>query len=133
MRLANPWTWEEYRPVELESNMWTIPIEFRTSMVLFVFLLGLVRVKRLVRLALTAAAIAWAIYAERNEVVLFLVGSVLADLDIEADNQQYQRFGPVTNKMKHHVLWSILLVIGTYLCSSPNIEADSAIGNHAVV
>jgi peptidoglycan/LPS O-acetylase OafA/YrhL len=132
VRLANPWTWGEYRPMELESNLWTIPIEFRTSMVLFIFLLGSVRVKRPIRLALTTFVIAWTIYGERNEVVLFLVGSVLADIDINADHHQYPRFGSVGNKLRHNLSWGLLLLFGVYLCSSPNTVADQSTGYHYI-
>jgi peptidoglycan/LPS O-acetylase OafA/YrhL len=128
MNLANPWSWDVYRPIEIDSNMWTIPIEFRASMVLFLFLLGLGKVTRFIRLTLFAIGIVSATYGQRSDMVLFLAGSILADLDLEADSRHYDRAAPTGFSIRHNVGWSAVILFGVYMASSPLAGADQSIG-----
>lgn len=128
VQLGNAWSWDVYRPVEIDSNMWTIPIEFRSSMVLFLFLLGLAKVTRLLRLFLFAFAIVWAIYGQRSDVVLFFAGSILADFDLEADSRRIERTNPRDSLLRHNLIWSSIILLGVYLASSPLSDAENSIG-----
>lgn len=65
-----------------DPHVWTIPLEFRASMVLFVALVGLSRARTLWRLILMLAFMVFCGRWGRFEIVLFLAGAVLAELDL---------------------------------------------------
>ncbi|KAF2135326.1 uncharacterized protein K452DRAFT_210309, partial [Aplosporella prunicola CBS 121167] len=68
-----------------DPHLWTIPLEFRASIVLFISLVGLSRVRSGVRmLLLTLMAAIWS-RAGKFECVLFLIGAVIAELDLISD------------------------------------------------
>ncbi|GME41043.1 Acyltransferase 3 [Neofusicoccum parvum] len=68
-----------------DPHVWTIPLEFRASMVLFVVLVGLSRARTAWRLVLASAFIIFCGRWGRFEIVLFLAGALLAELDLIAN------------------------------------------------
>lgn len=65
-----------------DPHVWTIPLEYRASMVLFLVLVCLSRARTPWRLALTAAFAVFCARWGRFEIVLFLAGALLAELDL---------------------------------------------------
>ncbi|KAF4546546.1 Acyltransferase protein [Lasiodiplodia theobromae] len=65
-----------------DPHVWTIPLEYRASMVLFLNLICLSRARTAWRLAFTVSFIIFCARWARFEVVLFLSGSLLAELDL---------------------------------------------------
>ncbi|PSR76855.1 acyltransferase 3, partial [Coniella lustricola] len=77
------WGWEKYGgSTWYDVHLWTIPIEFRASMMLFLTLLGTARLRTGLRLGFLALLIAFSYYSDRWEMVLFLVGMGYAELDL---------------------------------------------------
>lgn len=74
-----------------DPNLWTLPIEFNSSMVVFMFLAAFSRVKNRVRMAFAFALIIyfeyfWAYWA----LFLFLSGMLICDLHFEIDDYRAQ-------------------------------------------
>ncbi|KKZ66412.1 hypothetical protein EMCG_07916 [[Emmonsia] crescens] len=79
--LLDPWNWNLnynfYNP-----HLWTIPVEFRCSMVLFLTIICLSRFRAWIRLSLVSCLICYCIRWGRWDVVLFLSGMLMAEVDI---------------------------------------------------
>ncbi|PLB50804.1 hypothetical protein P170DRAFT_492900 [Aspergillus steynii IBT 23096] len=76
--LTNIWSWEEYiSPYDV--HLWTIPSEFRASMLLYLVLLSTGRLLPVVRDLLLASFVIYAYCWGRWDVCLFLSGALLAD------------------------------------------------------
>ncbi|KKY32831.1 putative hard surface-induced protein [Diaporthe ampelina] len=72
-----------------DANLWTLPIEFNTSMVVFMFLAAFSRVRNRVRMSVAFALIIyfeyfWAYWA----LFLFLAGMLICDLHFEIDDHR---------------------------------------------
>jgi peptidoglycan/LPS O-acetylase OafA/YrhL len=125
-RLSNIWSWDNYRPMELDSNMWTILIEFRASMVLFLVLIGVGRCPRLIRVGLIGVVTSWALFHGTWEVVLFMIGSLLADFDLAKDDNRTASDTPA--KPWPEYVWTCLVLMGVYFASAPPTMAGNAYG-----
>lgn len=73
---------------ELDRHTWTIPIEVRSSMTLFVVLTGLIRLRFVWRMTWLVMLVTWAIYWVEEGDMLFLCGLGLADVYLHLE-----RFG----------------------------------------
>jgi peptidoglycan/LPS O-acetylase OafA/YrhL len=65
-----------------DGHLWTIPIEFRGSIVVFVTLLGLSRTKPTVRIIGMAAIVIYTLCTRHWDLFLFLCGMLLAEVDL---------------------------------------------------
>ncbi|PKY02050.1 hypothetical protein P168DRAFT_292164 [Aspergillus campestris IBT 28561] len=136
MTLMNPWNWALYYNY-YNPHLWTIPVEFRCSIVLFLTILATSRAKTAVRLSLVSGLIWFCMRWGRWDVVLFLSGMLLAEADLingtwerpprPADGsdpddgftlprslQQLARY------LASRKLWIGLFLVGLYLGSTPN-------------
>ncbi|CAN8106255.1 unnamed protein product [Discula destructiva] len=77
------WGWEKYGgSTYYDVHLWTIPIEFRASMMLFLTLVGFARLRTAVRMGCLAVVTAFSYRWDRWEMVLFYTGMLYAELDI---------------------------------------------------
>ncbi|KIW48948.1 uncharacterized protein PV06_01504 [Exophiala oligosperma] len=65
---------------QLERVMWTIPVEFRGSMVVFLCILVVAKARHAQRMAAIAALIAWSCCVGEWDIVLFVSGTFLCEL-----------------------------------------------------
>ena len=87
MALTNVFT---YYPVEhtmpsyphYDPHLWTVPIEYRSSMVLALLLISLYRCQSQVRLLLMLMALVFCTIWDRWELVCFISGSILCQIDL---------------------------------------------------
>lgn len=69
-----------------DNNLWTLPIEFTSSMVVFLFLAATTRLQNRVRMVLTLVALLYFMYFFAFwAMFLFLSGMVICDLRLEMD------------------------------------------------
>lgn len=82
-RFVHVWGWERYGgSTYYDVHLWTIPVEFRASMILFLVMVGLARLRAAVRL-LVLFLVMWFVYeSDRWEMLLFLAGMLFAELDV---------------------------------------------------
>ncbi|KAK5946566.1 hypothetical protein PMZ80_000709 [Knufia obscura] len=118
-RWINPWTWEivygDYDP-----HTWTIPLEFRSSMVLFLVLVGTAGLRGRWRLAVIVGLCGYCLRMVRWEVAIFLGGVVVAQIDL-----MWGTFEVVPDRglLVRTGQW-VLFVAGLYLLASPDIWAE---------
>lgn len=109
--LTNPWQWQ-VRDYVYDSHLWTIPIEFRASMILFMFLTCISRFRLPLRLALASAFWAYCMFYAMWHVALFICGACFADLSFERRPTELKPF--------RHLLCALpSLALGLYLLSFP--------------
>ncbi|EWC45699.1 hypothetical protein DRE_05260 [Drechslerella stenobrocha 248] len=134
-RLSNPFVWRVYS-LTYDLHLWTIPVEFRGSIVVFVSLLGLARAKTWVRVVTLAGfAIACLVYLDRWDVSLFLAGAVLAELTLirverkakkrEEEEEEGEAAGVGEERDEEPPRWGNdlcmlpFLILGLYVASQP--------------
>lgn len=132
-RLMNPFDWALYYN-NYNPHLWTIPVEFRCSLVLFLTTLATSRVVSTVRMSLVGTLIWFCMRYGRWDVVLFLTGMVMAELDLingtwerpahTVDDNMFIRLPPqgkIIGSVSRRRLWIGVFIAGLYLGSSPNL------------
>ncbi|KAI1336893.1 acyltransferase [Xylariaceae sp. FL0016] len=88
------WAWEMFQFVHIfgfenhggstgyDVHLWTIPVEFRCSMVLFLTMLATARLRTPVRMGVVALFGWFILRNDRWEMLLFLAGMAIAELDL---------------------------------------------------
>ncbi|EGS18590.1 uncharacterized protein CTHT_0051950 [Thermochaetoides thermophila DSM 1495] len=77
------WDWDAFGgSTKIDVHLWTIPVEFRASMMLFMTIIATSRLRTGARFAVVGAIMLFAYRASRWEMMLFYVGMLLAELDL---------------------------------------------------
>lgn len=83
LELVNVFDWSLYSgSIDLDRHLWTIPVEFRCSLALFVTHLLVARMQTSVRLTVLASLSIWGTYWNRWDMVPFWAGAILAETDL---------------------------------------------------
>ena len=135
--LLNPFDWglfyNNYNP-----HLWTIPVEFRCSLVVFLTTLGTSRLPSTIRMVLIVCLICFCMRHGRWDVVMFLFGMLMAEADlingtweepahqisVATDKQIRIRFTPggkVVANISRRRFWIAVFLLGLYIGSSPNL------------
>ena len=80
-KMMSLWVFEPFYP-SFDGHLWTVRIEFRSSIYLYASLLALARVRNFIRLAALFLASGYCFYWGRWEIVLFFWGACIAQFDI---------------------------------------------------
>ncbi|KAI9042632.1 acyltransferase family protein [Aspergillus affinis] len=132
VQLMDPWNWGLYYNY-YNPHLWTIPVEFRCSIVLFLTLLATSRVATRVRVSLVGILIWFCMRWGRWDVVLFLSGSMMAEADLingtwerpAANEKPWSHRSPfrqnALSRLSGRKFWIALFFMGLYLGSAPNI------------
>lgn len=133
--LLNPFDWNLYYN-NYNPHLWTIPVEFRCSIVLFVTTIATSRLAAAIRMPLVGALIWFCMRYGRWDVVLFLIGMIMAEIDIingtwerpatfstfnEKTNIRLTPRGRVLTTVSRRRLWITVFVVGLYIGSTPNL------------
>jgi peptidoglycan/LPS O-acetylase OafA/YrhL len=117
-RWADPLNAAEQR-MPYAIQLWTIPIELRCSLLSFVMLLGLAKVRPVVRMATLTFVAVYAHYRNHPEPALFLAGAVLAELHLI--HQEHLSVSSVSephespaHKLKATALFTLSLLLASY-------------------
>ena len=125
-------TWGNGHFPRYDPHLWTIPLEFRGSMVVFAVTLGLARLRARWRLFFQVVLTSWCFYNKRWDVYLFLSGMVLAELHhrrMEQDLGQdmgmtcssiRRSHNPLVSRPVIRLIWYITLVVAMYILSIPD-------------
>jgi peptidoglycan/LPS O-acetylase OafA/YrhL len=81
VRLTSVWEWRPFYALH-DQHLWTIPQEFRSSLVLYLSLIMAARTRVYVRLFLLLALSAYTFCSDRWEVTLYMWGACIAQWDI---------------------------------------------------
>ncbi|KAH6712652.1 acyltransferase 3 [Leptodontidium sp. MPI-SDFR-AT-0119] len=109
--LTHPWSWKSPRS-EYDSHLWTIPIQFRASMIVFLALLGLARTKPKVRSCCLLLLAVYSLQQKKWPVALFLAGVMMAEWNLNNVSERAIRI----------VLYRASFIIGLYLGSYPRAQ-----------
>lgn len=84
--LFYPFNWDNFsQNSPYAYQLWTIPVEFRCSMILFLVHVAFARSPTAIRLWLTSTLALLLLTFERWDVFLFLAGAILAEMDLIKD------------------------------------------------
>ncbi|KAI9799111.1 MAG: hypothetical protein M1825_004878 [Sarcosagium campestre] len=135
--MTNVWDWHMYFP-HYDHHLWTIPVEFKSSMMLFLTITGLARMRVIPRLALLFVLICYCIQWDRWEVVLFLAGMFIAETDILKHRENFPKIKDVEShdeacssgrrKVLRVCFWSAMFISGLFFTSAPNLSPDQTPG-----
>lgn len=78
--------WDEYYP-PYDVHLWTIPMEYRSSMLLFLVLLITVRLRLHYRMGILAALLVYSYSITQWVAVLFLAGAIIAETVVLYPNE----------------------------------------------
>ncbi|KAM3077071.1 hypothetical protein ACMFMG_003460 [Clarireedia jacksonii] len=115
LELMNPWSWR-ILDYHYDSHLWTIPIEFRASMVLFLVTISLAKTRTTVRFTLAATFFLYCMWFQKWEVALFISGMCMAEI------QQIQlELGVflIRRAWLATFVWSTTIICGLFLLSFP--------------
>jgi len=115
----NPWRWDHVYN-EYDPHAWTIPLEFRSSMILFLALVGTAGLKEKWRLGAIVVLFTYCLKALRWEVALFLGGVVLAQIDLMLGTFEALPSRSVLGRIAQ---W-ILCLFGFYFLSFPDLVGE---------
>lgn len=132
--MLNPFTWDEYYPLGV-PQLWTLPMEFRGSMVVFMLVLCVGNVKAPVKIILLLSAAYGCFHYTRWDTWLFVCGIILAELRILRMNSPYTiSTNPAlltTIKLLSSAFWASILALSLFIGSWPANAACSSPGfNH---
>ena len=134
--LVDPFNWSLFAgSIELDRHLWTIPVEFRCSMALFLTHMMTSRMTSRFRLCTFAGLIYWGVSWNRWELCPFWAGAVLAELDIirisrtlpdllSTAKKEPPRVQRLSSKMLY---WSAFLV-SLFLLSYPDLAGHATPG-----
>jgi peptidoglycan/LPS O-acetylase OafA/YrhL len=134
LSLVNPFTWAVYQPRNT-PHMWTLPMEFRGSMVVFLGCLCLSKTKSSVRV-FCFAAFAWYCLATAHwDTFLFVCGILLAEFHLIRKDAGIDDFLQLLNVNKSHTItvlsrtfWALVAILALFIGSWPCNHAATTPG-----
>ncbi|KAG9943694.1 hypothetical protein KCU85_g8509, partial [Aureobasidium melanogenum] len=134
-KLINPWSFAaKSTEVTIDGHLWTIPVEFRSSLILYLTQAGLAHLKSKVRMAILVFMIIWVHQMGRWEMILFYGGFLCADLHFHrcpvadpALPTSEAITKPKTSKFKS-CIYVCAFVLGLYLGCQPQKSANKTPG-----
>ncbi|KAH7134516.1 acyltransferase family-domain-containing protein [Dactylonectria estremocensis] len=111
-------------------HLWTIPIEYRCSLYLFLVILATARLRMIWRYVTLCLVILLSYRHSKWELVMFLFGMGLAEWDLHRGAHVPVPAGAKRNPFKklHTIFWNCVSVIGLFLMSFPDAGADTTPG-----
>lgn len=131
-----PWAWDRDLRPAYDVHLWTIPIEFAHSMLLFMVLLGLSRVRLRVRMASVFGLMVYCLACGKWAGFEFLTGLFLAEVHVlrSARAKEWEGEGDSHGLRVPRANWPLkgfqigLVVLGLFLAGWPNRDADKTPG-----
>ncbi|KEQ92807.1 hypothetical protein AUEXF2481DRAFT_360792 [Aureobasidium subglaciale EXF-2481] len=121
---VNPFSGEG---INVDTHLWTITVEYRASIILYVTQLGLGALRTRYRMLTLLCLMIWAHGVDRWEMVLFYGGFILAELDIRRNTST-----PLNPASKSKIPWTAIYILtfvcGLYLGGQPEREFEHAPG-----
>ena len=127
------WDWnnDSQSTGDYDGHTWTMPVEFRCSMALFLLLVGAARLRQNVRLISIFSFILYCIWSDRKHVTLFAAGMLIAELDMIRQEKQTSSKLPLHSISALNVstrttqwIWLTVFAFGVYFASAPVLGCD---------
>ncbi|KAF8855111.1 hypothetical protein BDZ45DRAFT_510382 [Acephala macrosclerotiorum] len=138
IRMVNPSWWDEYFPPTLEP-LWTLPMELRGSMIVFLLVLSLSNIRPLPRISCMILLAGFTLHIGRWDTFLFINGTILAELRIFRNQslssvynfESLYLLSPKTSivwRTLNAVLWICALITSLWIGSWPARGAKDSWG-----
>jgi peptidoglycan/LPS O-acetylase OafA/YrhL len=121
-----------------DVHLWTIPVEFRASMMLFLAIIALARLRPWLRLTMLFAMSLFVLRNNRWDMMLFFSGMFIAELDLNRQSQSgssgfsTRSFLPIPSVLKKsksvQLFWFIMGILALYLMSQPDEFSEQTPG-----
>ncbi|OBS25988.1 hypothetical protein FPOA_06518 [Fusarium poae] len=102
--------------VEYGSQLWTVGIEYWSSLVLFTVLLGTADVRLVFKMIIITTSAGFSLCISRWDVALFLYGCLLGHLDSLQPSPKVHR-----NRVWEHIIFGLLFCLGLHIASFPEL------------
>ncbi|RYP41340.1 hypothetical protein DL767_001097 [Monosporascus sp. MG133] len=112
---SNPWDWNADFFGFYNPQLWSIAVEFRGSMVVFLLVVGLARTCLAVRLAVECFLVIHCFGHKRWDIALFIAGVLLAELEVMLPRKPQS---PSKRRLVNMLLFATLL-LGIFLSGYP--------------
>ncbi|KAI1105332.1 acyltransferase [Jackrogersella minutella] len=139
------WDWEKFGGATgYDVHLWTIPVEFRCSMLLFLVMIGTARLRTGVRFLCISVLMWFVLRSDKWEMFLFLWGMTLAELDLirgaHEPNPAQSPSPPITllpiektpsvpeKRRTCNLWWTLISVPALYLMSGPDAGPEGVPG-----
>lgn len=123
---TTPWTWNKYMTGFYNAQLWSIAVEYRGSLVIFLMVLGLARTRTTVRVFVELLVIAHAFGHTRWDVALFIAGLCIAELDVYIHKSK--RRTAFMQKKRIKLILFIMIGAGVFLAGFPREHALDSMG-----
>ncbi|CAJ2506805.1 Uu.00g079910.m01.CDS01 [Anthostomella pinea] len=124
---SNPWEWTADFSGFYNPQLWSIAVEFRGSIVVFLMILGLAKTRTLVRLAVETMLMAHSFAHKRWDVALFIAGMLLPELEV-----LLQKPASGSRRRLVNMMLIMTLMLGLFLSGYPREPSDQNAGLHVV-
>jgi peptidoglycan/LPS O-acetylase OafA/YrhL len=136
VELAEPFslrdTVSRYQP-PYDMNLWTLPVEFRDSLIVFTTILALSKTRSTVRICLSLGIIGYCLYITYWDIFLFLSGMLLADLKFRRQAQAQAQPGSRSRfsewEAQHptavHRFWVVNFIVALWILGMPEVGRGS--------
>ncbi|KAG9670004.1 hypothetical protein KCU87_g7439, partial [Aureobasidium melanogenum] len=129
-KLINPWSFvpKDFIPV-IDGHLWTIPIEFRSSLILYVTQAGLAHLSTRARMSIIIGLIVWVHQMYRWEMILFYSGFLLAEIDhyrasrLPSSLPLLEAAATTRYDRLKTVFFMTVFIVGVYLGCQPQLDA----------
>ncbi|KAH8673648.1 hypothetical protein BX600DRAFT_433265 [Xylariales sp. PMI_506] len=121
-----------------EGHLWTIPVEFKGSLMVFAMLLAFSKAKRWVHMSAVTIGMLWLVYLVDLDQALFCAGLLLAELSllVPPDDPKInswfagmKKFGGLRSPtMVRHAITITLFIISLHLFSYPEVAGPESPG-----
>ncbi|GAB7354011.1 hypothetical protein MBLNU459_g4601t1 [Dothideomycetes sp. NU459] len=135
---VHPWSFgTKDTDIDIDRHLWTIPMEFRSSLVLYLTQAGLARLKSPLRMTALVALVAWCLFKDRWEMILFYSGFLFAELDFARRAKAAATYAlpsqgtpcPAPSRQRAwSAVYVAVFVVGIYLCGQPQVHAEHSPG-----
>ncbi|KAG7112629.1 O-acetyltransferase PaAT-1 like protein [Verticillium longisporum] len=140
------WAWSMFKFVHVfgwnkfggstsyDVHLWTIPVEFRCSIYLFITTIAVARLRTSVRFLTMLGIMSFTYRNQRWELFLFYSGMVLAELDLIRGAHSPAPALPILEKTSFKksaiggVIWAMLSILALFLMSQPDARCSDTPG-----
>ncbi|KAI1803180.1 acyltransferase family-domain-containing protein [Daldinia bambusicola] len=111
---SNPWEWTPDFSGFYNPQLWSIAVEFRGSMVVFLLIVGLAKTRTAIRLIVEGLLMVHCFGHKRWDLALFISGMALAEIEVILKKPK----NPLARKVVNALL-ILSMILGLFLCGYP--------------